>query len=68
MDYIVKVEEEARTSEERVDIEAERTRITTSPIKRGERSLSIVGIMLSKPFLRVPSSSTSILFEKFFQN
>ena len=46
----VRVDDEARTSEESVLIEAERTSITTSPISMGDRLESIVGIIESKPF------------------
>ena len=39
----VRVEEEASTREDRVDIEADRTRITITPSRKGERVSSIVG-------------------------
>ena len=43
----VSVELELRTSDESVDIEAERTRISVIPIISGERFESIVGIISS---------------------
>ena len=53
----VKVEEEVMTREERVDIDAERTRIMTTPISRsGREEASIWGTMLSKTGL--PPSGT----------
>ena len=52
----VSVELDVRTSDERVDIEAERTRISVIPMMIGERFESIVGIISSKPF-----SATSTL-------
>ena len=55
---IVSVDDEAITSEESVDIDAERTRITTSAISGAESSLSIVGMIESNPF-----ALTSILSE-----
>ena len=39
----VRVELEASTSDESVDIEAERTRMTMTPIRKGESVSSIVG-------------------------
>lgn len=43
----VSVELEVRTSDESVDIEAERTRISVIPMMSGERFESIVGIISS---------------------
>ena len=47
---MVKVELEAITKEERVDMEAERTNMTTRAINIGLNPESIVGIMESNPF------------------
>ena len=44
---MVSVELEVRTREERVDIEAERTRTITTPRSASERVESICGIMIS---------------------
>ena len=45
----VKVEDEVMTSEESVDMEADKTRIITTPISRsGRLPASISGTMLSK--------------------
>ena len=46
----VSVEEEVRTREESVDIEAERTRMSTMAISISGSFESIEGMMLSKPF------------------
>ena len=46
---MVKVEEEAITREDKVDIEAERTRITTTAISRSGRPESMAGMMASYP-------------------
>ena len=43
----VSVELEASTSEDSVDIDADRTRITTTPISSGDRVSSILGTMAS---------------------
>lgn len=43
----VMVEEEVMTSEDRVDIEAESTRMTTIPIRSAGMFSSILGMMLS---------------------
>lgn len=43
------VEELVRTSEERVDMEAESTSTMTMPMMIGERVASICGMMASKP-------------------
>ena len=43
----VKVELDARTSDERVDIEADNTRMTTTPINMSGRFESITGITAS---------------------
>ena len=45
----VRVEAEAITREERVDIEADKTSIITTPIRTGDRPESMEGIMESKP-------------------
>ena len=45
----VSVEEEVSTREESVDMEADRTRITTSAIRMAGRLDSIVGMMESNP-------------------
>lgn len=55
---IVSVELEAITRDESVDIEAERTRSTTSPIRTSGRYEIIVGIIASNP-----SASTFIWSE-----
>ena len=47
MKSMVRVELEVITRDERVDIEAERTSITTSPISAGLKFLSIAGIIAS---------------------
>lgn len=44
---MVSVELEAMTSEDKVDIEADKTRITTNAISNGCKFSSIVGIMES---------------------
>ncbi len=41
---MVSVEPDAMTREERVDMDAERTRITTSPIRIGDKFSSMAGI------------------------
>ena len=46
----VMVELEVRTSEDRVDMEAESTRMTTTPIRMSGSPESIVGMTESKPF------------------
>ena len=45
----VRVELEVRTREERVDMEAESTRITTTAMRRVGRPESMAGITASKP-------------------
>ena len=47
---IVRVELDAITSEDSVDMDAESTRITTRAIMNGESPESMVGITESKPF------------------
>ena len=47
---MVRVELEAMTKEDNVDIEADSTRITTRAISRGDRPESMVGMMESNPF------------------
>ena len=46
----VSVEPEVSTSEDRVDIDADSTRIRTTPIRISGRPESMVGMMLSIPF------------------
>lgn len=46
---MVKVELEAMTREDRVDMEADNTRMTTRPINAGERLEIIAGMMASYP-------------------
>lgn len=41
---MVRVELEAMTREDKVDMEADSTKITTSPIKRGDKFSSMAGI------------------------
>ena len=52
----VSVEELVSTSEDRVDMLADRTRITTMAIRIVGRPSSIVGMMLSKPPAGVPEA------------
>ena len=47
----VRVDDEVRTSDERVDIDAESTKTITIAITIGARLEIIVGIMLSNPFI-----------------
>ena len=47
----VSVELEVKTSEERVDIEADKTRIKTTAIRTSPSPASIVGTTASKPSL-----------------
>ena len=47
---MVSVELDAITREDSVDMEADRTRITTSAIRIGDRLDSMVGMTESKPF------------------
>ena len=49
MKSMVRVELDVITREERVDMEAERTRMTTSPMSMGLKLESIAGMMASKP-------------------
>ena len=51
----VSVEEEVSTSDDRVDIEAASTSTMTMAMMTGERVLSIVGIMASKPLAATSS-------------
>ena len=46
---IVNVELEAITNEDNVDMEADSTKMTTSPIRAGERLETIAGIIASNP-------------------
>ena len=50
----VMVEEEVSTREDRVDIEAESTRMMTTAIRKGDRLFSMVGMTLSKPPTGLP--------------
>ena len=59
MKSIVSVELDVMTSEESVDIDAERTRMTVSAISPGPSPESIAGIIASKP-----SFATSTLSPK----
>ena len=52
----VRVELEVRTRDESVDMDAERTRITTIPIRISGSPESIVGMTASKPFLSTLTS------------
>ena len=57
----VRVELDVRTSDERVDMEAENTSTTTIPIRISGSVESIVGTMLSNATLVVPSSAAMII-------
>ena len=53
----VTVEDDVSTREDSVDMEAERTRMITTAIRKGERLFSMVGITLSKPPAGFPPSA-----------
>ena len=57
----VSVELDVSTSEDSVDIDAERTRITTIPISISGSDSSIFGIIPSEPICVSSSSDTNIL-------
>ena len=56
----VRVELEASTRDERVDMEAERTRMTTMAMRMAGRPESMVGITESKPPAMLPSALNCI--------
>ena len=61
----VKVELEVITREERVDIDAESTSTTTTPMSTGESPESMVGMMASKfPAARIASVEGKISLPK----
>ena len=55
---MVRVEEEAITSEDRVDMDADSTRMTTTAIRRGGSPDSICGMIASKPSLATSTSNS----------